>query len=95
MLQAGLVRLRPILMTSFAMITGILPIAIGFGAGAESRRPMGVAVVGGLLASTFLTLVVIPAVYTAFDSLARRGRGPALQPTIELEASSNAKTNLA
>ncbi len=67
MMQAGVVRLRPILMTAFSTIAGILPIAIGFGAGAESRRPMGVAVVGGMLTSTFLTLLVIPVVYTLFS----------------------------
>ncbi len=70
MVRAGLVRLRPILMTSFSTIAGILPIAIGFGAGAESRRPMGMAVVGGLITSTFLTLVIIPAVYTLFSDAA-------------------------
>lgn len=74
MLQAGLVRLRPILMTAFSTIAGILPIAIGFGAGAESRRPMGVAVVGGMLTSTFLTLLVIPVVYTALSDLALKFR---------------------
>ncbi len=62
--QAATIRLRPILMTSFATIFGILPIAIGFGAGAESRRPLGLAVVGGLFFSTFLTLVLVPVVYT-------------------------------
>ncbi|HEY3144724.1 MAG TPA: efflux RND transporter permease subunit, partial [Dongiaceae bacterium] len=67
MLEAGRVRLRPILMTAFSTIAGILPIAIGFGAGAESRRPMGVAVVGGMVTSTFLTLLVIPVVYTLFS----------------------------
>ena len=72
MLQAGLVRLRPILMTAFSTIAGILPIAIGFGAGAESRRPMGVAIVGGMLTSTFLTLLVIPVVYVVFSELATR-----------------------
>jgi len=70
MLEAGEVRLRPILMTAFSTIAGILPIAIGFGAGAESRRPMGVAVVGGMITSTFLTLFVIPVVYTLFSDLA-------------------------
>ncbi|MCI0745546.1 MAG: efflux RND transporter permease subunit [Verrucomicrobia subdivision 3 bacterium] len=70
MLQAGIVRLRPILMTAFSTVAGILPIAIGFGAGAESRRPMGVAVVGGLLTSTFLTLIIIPVVYTLFSDFA-------------------------
>lgn len=69
MVQAGVVRLRPILMTAFSTIAGILPIAIGFGAGAESRRPMGVAVVGGMLTSTFLTLFVIPVVYTLFSDV--------------------------
>ena len=64
MIRSGSVRLRPILMTAISTISGILPIAIGFGAGAESRRPMGVVVVGGMLTSTFLTLFVIPLVYT-------------------------------
>ena len=66
MTQSGLVRLRPILMTAISTISGILPIAIGFGAGAESRRPMGVVVVGGMMTSTLLTLFVIPLVYTLF-----------------------------
>jgi multidrug efflux pump subunit AcrB len=70
MIEAGRVRLRPILMTAFSTIAGILPIAIGFGAGAESRRPMGVAVAGGMLTSTFLTLVIIPVIYTLFSDLA-------------------------
>jgi multidrug efflux pump len=70
MLQAGTVRLRPILMTALSTVAGILPIAIGFGAGAESRRPMGIAVVGGMLTSTFLTLVIIPVVYTIFSDVA-------------------------
>jgi multidrug efflux pump len=70
MLQAGLVRLRPILMTALCTIAGIMPIAIGFGAGAESRRPMGIAVVGGMITSTFLTLIIIPVVYTLFSDLA-------------------------
>jgi hydrophobe/amphiphile efflux-1 (HAE1) family protein len=69
MIEAGRVRLRPILMTAFSTIAGILPIAIGFGAGAESRRPMGVAVAGGMLTSTFLTLVIIPVIYTLFSDL--------------------------
>jgi len=72
MIEAGVVRLRPILMTAFSTIAGILPIAIGFGSGAESRRPMGVTVVGGMLTSTFLTLLIIPVVYTVFSDLAER-----------------------
>ena len=74
MLRAGIVRLRPILMTAFSTIAGILPIAIGFGAGAESRRPMGVAVVGGMITSTFLTLFVIPVVYTVLSDIAGKLR---------------------
>jgi multidrug efflux pump len=62
-IEAATIRLRPILMTSFATIFGILPIAIGFGAGAESRRPLGLAVVGGMFFSTFLTLVLVPVLY--------------------------------
>ncbi len=62
--DAARIRLRPILMTSFCTIFGVLPIAIGIGAGGESRRPLGVAVVGGLLFSTFLTLVLVPVAYT-------------------------------
>ncbi|MCI0706838.1 MAG: efflux RND transporter permease subunit [Ignavibacteriae bacterium] len=62
--QAATIRLRPILMTSFSTIFGVLPIAMGLGAGAESRRPLGLAVVGGLFFSTFLTLVLVPVVYS-------------------------------
>lgn len=69
MLKAGLIRLRPILMTSLATIAGILPIAIGFGDGAESRRPLGVVCVGGMITSTILTLFVIPVVYTIMADL--------------------------
>jgi multidrug efflux pump len=69
--EASKIRLRPILMTSFATIFGVLPLAIGLGAGAESRRPLGIAVVGGLLFSTFLTLVLVPVVYTLLARLTR------------------------
>ncbi|MHC1737187.1 MAG: efflux RND transporter permease subunit [Ignavibacteriaceae bacterium] len=61
---AAVARLRPILMTSLSTILGILPIALSLGAGSESRSSMGVAVIGGLMLSTFLTLFVIPALYT-------------------------------
>jgi HAE1 family hydrophobic/amphiphilic exporter-1 len=67
--RAGPVRLRPILMTTFAMVFGMLPIATGTGAGSESRAPMAVAVIGGLIVSTLLTLVVVPVVYTLIDDL--------------------------
>ncbi len=61
---ASVARLRPILMTSLSTILGILPIALALGAGSESRVSMGIAVIGGLIFSTFLTLMVIPAIYT-------------------------------
>ncbi len=70
-MEAARIRLRPILMTSFATIFGILPIAIGLGAGAESRRPLGIAVVGGMVFSTFLTLVLVPVVYTLLSRFTR------------------------
>ncbi len=69
--EAGAQRLRPILMTTAATILGMLPIALGFGAGAELRAPMAVAIIGGLLTSTVLSLVVIPVAYTIFDDWAR------------------------
>jgi len=77
--EAGIVRLRPILMTAFSTIAGILPIAIGFGAGAESRRPMGIVVIGGMLTSTFLTLYVVPVVYTMFSDLSKRTANKAVE----------------
>jgi HAE1 family hydrophobic/amphiphilic exporter-1 len=66
-LQAGPVRMRPILMTTFAMVFGMLPIALGVGEGAETRAPMGIAVIGGLLTSLVLTLIVVPSAYDIFD----------------------------
>lgn len=69
--QAATIRLRPILMTSFSTIFGVLPIAAGLGAGAESRRPLGLAVVGGLFFSTFLTLVLVPVVYILLSKFTR------------------------
>ncbi|MFN2461631.1 MAG: efflux RND transporter permease subunit, partial [Candidatus Velthaea sp.] len=64
MLEAGAHRFRPIVMTTAATIFGMLPIAVGFGAGAELRAPMAVAIIGGLLSSTLLSLLVIPVAYT-------------------------------
>jgi HAE1 family hydrophobic/amphiphilic exporter-1 len=69
LIAAGRIRLRPIMMTTLAMIFGMLPVALGIGKGAEIRAPMGRAVIGGLLTSTILTLLVIPVVYTLFDDI--------------------------
>ncbi len=67
--RAGPVRLRPILMTTMAVITGMLPTALSTGSGSESRQPMAVAIIGGLITSTLLTLLVVPAVYSLLDPL--------------------------
>jgi hydrophobe/amphiphile efflux-1 (HAE1) family protein len=66
-LQAGPIRLRPILMTTFATVFGMLPLALGIGPGAEMRAPMARAVIGGVISSTLLTLVIVPVVYTIID----------------------------
>ncbi len=66
-LDSGVARLRPILMTTIAMIAGMLPIALGIGAGSEVRSPMAIAVIGGLMTSTLLTLVAVPAIFTYID----------------------------
>ena len=70
--EACLLRFRPILMTTLAAILGALPLAIGFGEGAELRRPLGVAIIGGLVASQLLTLLTTPVVYVLMDKLRRR-----------------------
>jgi HAE1 family hydrophobic/amphiphilic exporter-1 len=64
-------RARPILMTTFAMGAGMLPVAIGWGADVEFRQPMAIAVVGGLISSTFLSLLFIPPVFTIVDDIAK------------------------
>jgi len=71
--QACLMRFRPILMTTLAAVLGALPLAIGFGEGAELRRPLGIAIIGGLIASQLLTLLTTPVVYVLMDKLRRRG----------------------
>jgi multidrug efflux pump len=72
MLQSGSIRLRPIVMTSVATIMGAMPIALGLGAGSASRRPLGYAIVGGMIFSTLLTLFLVPVVYTLLDGLRLR-----------------------
>jgi multidrug efflux pump len=70
--EACLLRFRPILMTTLAAALGALPLAIGFGEGSELRQPLGVAIIGGLIASQVLTLLTTPVVYILMDKLRRR-----------------------
>ncbi|OWW19110.1 efflux RND transporter permease subunit [Noviherbaspirillum denitrificans] len=82
LLEAAHVRLRPILMTTLAMVFGMVPLAFGLGEGSEQRAPMGQAVIGGIITSSILTLVVVPVIYTYLDDFAawmrrkRRNTGP-------------------
>jgi multidrug efflux pump len=88
--EASMLRLRPILMTTMAAMLGALPLAIGFGAGAELRRPLGITIIGGLLVSQLLTLITTPVIYLYMDrfrrrspheaQLSRAGGSPAAEP---------------
>jgi len=82
MLESGRIRLRPILMTSVSTVMGAVPIMLGLGAGSISRRPLGYAIVGGILFSTVLTLYLVPVAYVLLDGLRARvaRREPALKP---------------
>jgi multidrug efflux pump subunit AcrB len=86
--QAGRVRLRPIMMTSFALIAGMVPISLGIGDGADFRAPLGIAVIGGIVTSTVLTLLVIPTFYDIVagwrDWVMGRARGRAGAPAAPL-----------
>ncbi|WP_292225461.1 efflux RND transporter permease subunit [Brevundimonas sp.] len=86
--EASLLRFRPILMTTLAAGLGVLPLAIGFGEGAELRRPLGITIIGGLIASQLLTLITTPVVYVYLDKLRKkRGDERALARGIDTESS--------
>jgi multidrug efflux pump len=85
--EACLLRFRPILMTTLAAALGALPLAIGFGEGAELRRPLGIAIVGGLIASQVMTLLTTPVVYVVLDKLRRRKERRGAPPALAAAAS--------
>ena len=89
--QACLLRLRPILMTTMAALLGALPLMVGWGMGAELRRPLGVTMVGGLIVSQVLTLFTTPVIYLWFDRLSRRVRGKGeTDPDVASDAAADA-----
>jgi hydrophobic/amphiphilic exporter-1 (mainly G- bacteria), HAE1 family len=90
LLKAAEIRLRPILMTTLAMVFGMIPLAVGLGEGSEQRAPLAHAVIGGVIASTLLTLLVVPVLYTLLDDLVKLLRGkntdvddPELAPSLD------------
>jgi HAE1 family hydrophobic/amphiphilic exporter-1 len=90
--EACRVRFRPIMMTTMAALVGTLPIALGWGAGAESRRPLGLAVVGGLLVSQFLTLYITPVYFVYLERLRSRAPRPSAAPAVARVAAAEAES---
>ena len=90
LLEAGPVRLRPILMTTMTLVFAMIPLALKLGAGAETRSPMAVVVLGGIITSTLLTLVLVPCAYTYLDDfqnliMRSRRRATALQSEMAVQ----------
>ena len=81
--QASLLRFRPILMTTLAAMLGASPLLVGTGTGSELRRPLGLAIIGGLMVSQVLTLFTTPVIYLFFDRLSRRWRREPREPAAE------------
>jgi multidrug efflux pump subunit AcrB len=89
--QASLQRFRPIMMTTLAALLGALPLAIGFGEGGEVRRPLGIAIVGGLLVSQVLTLYTTPVIYLYLDRLNQRLGGRRRPAVVEADIDADAR----
>ena len=92
--QAALLRFRPIVMTTMAALLAGVPLALGSGIGSELRRPLGIAIVGGLIFSQLLTLYTTPVIYLAFDRLARRLTGKSAAGAIGSTAAATAVDSL-
>jgi multidrug efflux pump len=84
--EACLLRFRPIMMTTAAALLGALPLAFGTGIGSELRRPLGIAIVGGLIVSQLLTLFTTPVTYLSLDRFTRKHRYPTRAPELDASA---------